>query len=390
MKIKVLHVVTRFGPGGVTEALFSINRHADKNTFEIYFISGLEEDLKFDKSALAKEKGLRVEIVPYLQREINLFRDTISLIRLYKFIKAGKFNIVHTHCSKAGVLGRIAARLAGVSVIIHQPHGHVFKGMFKKVPTVFFIIIEKVLSLITDRIVVLTEQGRLDHVRFRISRNKKFEVIPHGIDFDRFYNVKIDIKDKKNRLGLLDCPLVLGTVAHLVERKGYPFLFAAIKEVKKLFPALKLIIVGEGHLKTNLENMACEYGISDNCEFLGPRDDVCEIYPILDIFVLCSVNEGMGRVLIEAMSCGKPIVATDVMGITSVVRNNITGLLVKSRDYKAIAEAIIKLAQNKELASQIGVAAKLEFISNPAFRDTIMVERIENLYKEILSNKKPH
>lgn len=383
-KIKVLHIVTRLGPGGVTLPLIALSKYVNKEKFDFSFIAGLERDLRFDKSKKALGEGMNLTIIPYLQREINPLKDFLSLVRLYFFIKRGDFDIVHTHTSKAGVLGRIASKLAKVSVIIHHTHGHVFKGMFNPFLTRIFILIEKVMALITDKIITLTQLGKEDLIQYGIAKPSKFVVIPSGIDLKRFLRVRVNIEEKKKSLGIRDDYPVIGTVAHLVERKGYFYLIKAIAQVKKDYPEIKVLIVGEGYLRNHLENRVEKLGMQKNFLFLGARDNVEEIYPLLDLFILSSVNEGMGRALLEAMACGKAVVATKVMGIPELVIDGVSGILVPPKDSDALAEEIINLLRDRNKLRKMGKAGREMVRACSYFDSKAMVKRIENLYQELI------
>ncbi len=383
VKIKVLHIVTRLGPGGVTETLRALSKYVNKGAFEFFFVSGLENDLKLDKSKKAIAGGMNLKIIPGLKRNINPWSDLLSLISLYLFIKKGNFDIVHTHTSKAGFLGRIAARLAKVPVTIHQPHGHVFKGMFDFFTTRLFIFLEKTAALITDKIITVTRLGKEEHIRYGIASPDKFIVIPSGIDLERFLKVEVDIKKGRRDLGIENEYPIVGTVAHLVKRKGYLYLLKAISQVKKIHSKIKVLIVGEGALRPHLEKQVKKMGLERNFLFLGEREDVEVIYPLLDLFVLSSVNEGMGRVLIEAMASGRPVAAARIMGIPELVIDGLTGRLASPKDSDALAEAIIDLLGDKEKLSKMGLAAKKKVEASSQFDDKVMVKRIESLYQEL-------
>ncbi len=384
-KIKVLHIITRLDKGGSAQSTLLAVAGLDKEKFDVTLMSGKINDSDEEIANLLAQKKINCVLIPELVREINLWQDIRAFWKIYHFIKEGKFDIVHTHSSKAGILGRWAAKLAGVKIIIHKPHGHIFDGYFGWFKSNLFIHLERLTGLITDRIITLTQIGKEQHIKYRIAKTDKFVPMYSAIEIEQFSNFQADIMGQKERLNIpLGVP-VIGTVSRLEPIKGNRYFIGSIPEVTKVFPALRVIIVGGGSEKKELERYVERLGLSKNVIFVGPCNDIREILSIFDIFVLSSLNEGMGRCLLEAQILGVPVVATKVGGIPEVVRDGVTGILVSSRKPDMMAKAIIKLLKDKSLREKMSEEAKRWVDSR--FSLKILVRKLSDLYNELIKEK---
>jgi len=332
-----------------------------------------------------KEKIDHVRI-PELVRAIDPIKDVIAFFKLWWAISRGKYDIVHTHTSKAGILGRWAAKAAGVKIIVHTPHGHVFYGYFNKVLSILFVFLERLTAIITDKMVILTKRGIGEYLQFKIAPPEKFVAIYSGIDVERFRTYKYDKAAEKQRLGIpADC-MVLGTITRLDPVKGNQYLLKALPAIVNSFTRIKLVVVGDGSQKQALEGYVLQNNLSEKVIFLGVRDDIAAIVSTFDIFILPSLMEGMGKSLLEAQAMGIPVIATKVGGIPEVVKDGETGILVPARDAHAIAEAAIKLLQDETLRRKFSENAK-EWVDY-RFSIETMVKDISGLYEQLLSAKK--
>lgn len=329
----------------------------------------------------AEKKGLEPIPIASLVRRIDLARDLSTFFSLWRLVIREKPAIVHTHTSKAGILGRCAAKLAGVPTIVHTPHGHVFYGHFGPLASRFFLLVEKILAFITDRMIALTESEREDYIRFAVSNPNKIITIHSGVEVDHYMKAEVNVEEKKKTLGIDPKVLVVGTVGWLLPIKGPIYLLRAMERVWLNHPEIQLIFVGKGDLENELRKKASQIGVTKKVKFLGWRDDIPEIMHILDVFVLPSLNEGMGRVLIEAMAAGKPIIASNVGGIPDLVIQGQNGLLVPAKDIKALAEGIEYLLENQRERIEMGEKGR-KMATNYGVNS--MVEKIDRLYLELL------
>ena len=395
-KTRIVHIITRLDKGGSAENTLLTVSLMDHKKYEIFLIHGLslesnmsimeEEAISLDMS-LVEGKGVRLFALPSLVRRLSFKNDLLAFISIYRLIKRIKPHIVHTHTSKAGFLGRLAAYLARVPIIIHTPHGHVFHSYYGPVMTKIFIVAERILSLTTDRITALTNRERDEHIEEGIASIKKYVIIHSGVPLDRLMNVYIDVEAGKKKLGIPLNSNVIGVVGRLVPIKGHEYLVAAAKGIIKEFDNTVFVFVGDGYLESRLQRQAESIGVRDNIVFTGWRKDAVEIIALFDVLVVPSLNEGMGKVLVEGMALGKPIVASSVGGITDLVNNGDNGLLVPPRDHDALEEAVLKLIRNKNLARELGENGKANVY--PEYDLFVMVRQIENLYESLLSKLDP-
>jgi len=393
-KAKVIHLITRLDKGGSAENTLLTALGVDKKEFEIVLVKGptYESRMSPQEKASAEEslkeaetKGVRLVNVPFLLRRINPVSDLLALFSLSRFLAREKPAIIHTHTSKAGFLGRLAAKWSGVPIVIHTPHGHVFFGYFGPLKTKIFVFMERLASRITDRIVALTNREKEDYLLFKIADEKKFVVVNSGIDLDKFNELSLPEKQSlKRELGIPDDALVVGTVGRLVPVKGPGFLLGAAKYILPRYPNTFFVFTGDGELRKDLEKKGSELGVKEKVIFLGWRNDVAEIASLFDIFVLPSLNEGMGRVLAEAMALSRPIVASRVGGIPDLVIHGKNGFLFAPGNSKELAKYILNLLGNKDRRERMGKEGK-EMVSH--YSKEIMVEKITRLYKDLLIQK---
>ncbi|MBW1857154.1 MAG: glycosyltransferase family 4 protein [Deltaproteobacteria bacterium] len=393
-RIKVMHIITRFDKGGSAENTFLTIRYLDKERYRITLVKGLslESDLGAQEAqavknilAEAERNGVKIVTIPELVRKIHPLYDFKAFVTLIKIFREERPHIVHTHTSKAGLLGRWAAFLAKIPVIIHTPHGHVFWGYFNKWMTSFYIFLERFTAHITDKIITLNEHEKKDNLRFKIAPEDRFLSVHSGVDLDTFFNVSIDPAEMKMNLGIADNAFVVGTVGRLTSIKGHRYLIEAAKEIVATKHDINFVFLGDGELLEGLEKMASELSIRKNVRFLGWRPDVAEVISIFDIFVLPSLNEGMGKVLVEAMTLGKPIVASNIGGIPDLIIQGENGLLVPVADAKALASGIEFLLKNPKKRKEMGEKGKKIAAS---YSLDSMMQKIDQLYLEVLKKKK--
>ncbi len=346
-------------------------------------MTDLEQKIVEEGIDKAKRKGVKVIILPSMVRSIRPIKDLKAFFALIWLIFKEKPDIVHTHSSKAGILGRVAAKLCSVPNIIHTPHGHVFYGHFGVFASRIFLRIEKLLSRITDRMVALTDGEMVDYINMSVCPQEKLLKIHSGVDVKRFMQSNGNDVEKRRSLGLDQNGKVVGFVGWLLPIKGPKYLLKAMKYVWQKYPETSLIFVGKGELDIDLRARALETSTNGKVKFLGWREDIDEIMPVFDMLVLPSLNEGMGRVLVEAMAAGKPVVASSVGGIPDLVQDGRTGYLVPPADEKALAEAIKKLLDDPEKAWEMGQNGKQHC---QQFSLEAMIAKLDALYADLINN----
>lgn len=374
---RILHLITRLDRGGsTTHTLLTVA--GLPAPFRSCLIYGRTRD--FPPLALELQGKVEMVEVTQLVRNPSPAKDLVALFKIYRLIRRGRFDLVHTHTSKAGILGRIAARLAGVPRIVHTPHGHCFTGDYAgKILTALFIRLERWAATFTDRIIGLTDLEIRDHLERGIGSAGQFVSIPSGIEVEAFEKAADEAGAVKTSLGLPPSARVIGSVGRIEPVKGHRYLLQAFGDLAPRFPDLYLALVGEGELLPELRSHARRSGLSDRVLFLGWRDDVSVLLHAFDLFVFPSLNEGMGRALVEAMAAGLPIVASRAGGIPEVLGK--AGLLVEPRSAATLAAGIEKLLLDPALRACLGKAAR-----ERAHRYSVeaMLHQIEALYRELL------
>lgn len=387
---RVIHVITRLDRGGSAQNTLLTALGHDRSRFVPLVVAGLPEpdDAQGGSGATAantvrlEQAGVKWRILPSLRRPISPLRDLIALGQLAALFRREQPDIVHTHTSKAGLLGRLAAWLAGVPAVVHTPHGHVFYGHFGRLASWWFLQLERLLAARTTWMIALTEAERDEHLARGVGRVDRFAVVPSGIDLARFREAG---EKAGTRPGGGDCPsevIVIGSVGWLTPVKGHRVLLEAASRLKPKWPRLHVVIVGGGPLWDELARLARARGMADAVRLLGTRADVPDCLAGMDIYVQPSLNEGMGRALIEAMAAGRPVVASRTGGIPAIVEDRKTGLLVPPGDPDALAAAIAELIEHPEWARALGRAARERI--GEAFSVPAMVQAVEAVYDQAL------
>ncbi|MCX5783387.1 MAG: glycosyltransferase family 4 protein, partial [Elusimicrobia bacterium] len=337
-KIKIAEVITRLDRGGAPEIVEAIFNSLKSFVCERKLITGYTACPDTGAKKLFQDAS-DIIYIPELKREINLINDLLALIKLYLIFRREKFTIVHTHTAKAGVLGRVAAYLAGVPCIIHQPHGHNFYGYFGILGSKMAIILERFLAGLTDKIIVLTELEKEDFLRLKVCQIEKITVVCNGIVLNKYRLENIDKIAVKRLCGIQPEDNSVGFIGRLEPIKGIEYFISAAKIIAAEIPQVKFLIIGEGELRNNLELRVRRLGLAKKFIFTGWREDIPEILAILDICVLPSLNESLGMILLQAQAAGVPIVATNVGGIPEIVMDGKTAILVPPQDAAKLAAA---------------------------------------------------
>ena len=389
---KILHIITRMDRGGSAQNTL-LTCQALSGKYDVVLAHGLSLESKmtdWERQSIetqikeARKHGLRDITIPSLVRRIDPVRDIRAFLALWALLRREKPTIVHTHTYKAGILGSWAAKMAGVPIIIHTPHGHIFFGHFSPLVTRCFMIIERLTAAVVDRMVALTEGERRDYVAFSVASPDKMATIHSGVNIDQFMKVKRNGREKKRSLGLDTNGFVVGTIGWLLPIKGPMYLLKAMAEIWHTHPDIQLVYVGKGDLEEGVKAEAYRTGVSDKVKFLGWRDDIPEIMQVLDIFILPSLNEGMGRVLVEAMASGKPIVASNVGGIPDLVKDGHNGFLVGPGDVNGLSLAIKKLIEDEQLCLKMGAKGRA-MARNYGVEE--MIKKIDDLYTSLYQEK---
>ncbi len=335
---------------------------------------------------LVQGSGMEVRIFRNLVQPLSPYRDLRAAMDLFLFLRKNPYHVVHTHNSKAGFVGRLAAAMARVPVIVHTVHGFAFHDQEPRWRQVLFLNLERLASHWCQKMIFISQPlldwGLKEHI---VPREKTVKIYS-GIQLEHFHPVD---RDEKNRIRekwkLRPEEAVIGIVSKLWEGKGHATLIEAVKELTKDIKDVRLVIVGEGYLQDELVKHVARLGLGDRVLFTGFQMDVSEIIATFDVAVLPSFFEGMGRVILEAMAMAKPVVASRVGGIPDLVEDGRNGFLVQPGDVKALAAAIKRLLTDKELAGEMGSRGRK--MVDEKFNSDIMVRSIEEVYRHLLTRK---
>jgi glycosyltransferase involved in cell wall biosynthesis len=381
-KKRILHVITRLDPGGSTMNTLETVARLDPGRFEVDLVSGLTSDPLAEATGFMARHGISCRYVRSLRRDINPFWDMCAFIALILIMRRGGYDIVHTHSSKAGILGRWAARLSGIKHVVHTPHGHVFYGYFLSWVTRFFVGLERAAARITDRLVALTSKGIEEHLSFKVGIRSQWVAIPSGIDLKKFFYVAEEGQRVRRSLGIARETLVFVSVARLEPVKGNVHLIEAMAEVVPLYPSASLVLVGDGSEREMLIRKARDLGIAGNVVFAGAQRDVVPFLSAGDVFVLGSLNEGMGRAVVEAMACGLPSIVSNTGGLPELIEDGKEGFLAGPGESWSFALAMRKLANDKDLRKIMSDRARQK--ADMKFSIKTMVHSIETLYEGLV------
>ncbi|MBI4572929.1 MAG: glycosyltransferase family 4 protein [candidate division NC10 bacterium] len=373
--VRIVHIITRLDVGGSTENTVISATRMPGAEFTGSIVSGATADPPPGLSETLSRAGVAWIQVPHLRRLVSPVADCRALWQLRRVLRRVPPDIVHTHSSKAGFLGRVAARAAGVPHILHTPHGHIFEGYFSPVTTRVFLALERVAARFTDRIITLSDAEARDHLRHGIGRPEQFVTIPSGVDLD---GVQAAMPVR-----LVSGGPVIGVIARLTPIKGLNYLIDAVPQILQRCPEARFLLVGDGETRAALEAQAGALRLGDRITFAGFREDVPSIMAGMDIVALPSLNEGMGRVLVMAMALGKPIVATRVGGVAELLGDGEAGLLVPARDSAALAEAIGTLLQDPARAAALGEAGRRRA---PRYSAQAMLDALAKVYREVTAD----
>lgn len=412
--MKIVRIIARLNVGGPARHVVWLDRALQDGEFSSVLLTGRVPEGEEDMAYFAESHGVRPVYIEQMSRELSP-QDLVSLWKIYRRIVRERPDIIHTHTAKAGTVGRLSGLLYRWLTwrtligrprrvkIVHTFHGHIFHGYYGPLKTKLFLLIERLLArLATDRIVVISRQQKEEiHETYGIGRPAQFEIIPLGIDLGVF---KDGGADKENALrgetGVREDELLTGLVGRLTEIKNHQmFLDAAAlcrdeRERDPTLPRLRFVVIGDGHLRPELEAQAAASGLEDSLVFAGNRTDAEVFYRGLDIVALTSRNEGTPLSLIEAMACGRPVIATAVGGVVDLLGEVVSaedgyeicrrGIRTRPDDVEAFRRGLRRLAGDPELRTELGRAGREYVLAN--YDVGRLVGDIRRLYRELAAS----
>jgi glycosyltransferase involved in cell wall biosynthesis len=387
---KILRIINRFNIGGPTyNATFLTRFMSDE--FETLLIGGLPEESESDSLHIPNEYGVEPTIIKELQREPNLKSDRAAYLKIKQIIKEFKPDIVHTHASKAGAIGRNAAFSCNVPIVIHTFHGHVFHSYFGTLKTMIYKFIERRLAKKSTAIIAISELQKHELTKIhKICKPSKVKVIPLGFDLTKFYE---NIEEKRNstrkKYSISDNEIAIGIVGRFAPIKNHKFFFDAIENVlKQTTKALKILVVGDGETRVEIEKRAAEINqkFGEKIILTSWIKDIASFNPGMDIICLTSDNEGTPVSLIEAQACNVPVISTNVGGVKDIMEDVNTGFIINKNDLKEYTKKLLLMVENDEIRQKMSQNGKT-FVQYK-FHYTRLVKDMEDFYKELLREVK--
>ncbi|MFA6254852.1 MAG: glycosyltransferase family 4 protein [Patescibacteria group bacterium] len=366
---KILYLVTQSEWGGAQRYIFDLATHLASD-YKVAVAAGGNDEL----FAKLDEKNVENYKLKNLVRQINLTKDIQAYFEIKKLIKKIKPDILHLNSSKAGVIGAIAGRHANVKKIIYTVHGFVFNEPMAGWQKQIYIWAEKFSAKYKDKLICVSEYDRQVGIKNKITSADKLITINNGIEPISFLNKAT----ARQQLNLPPDKIIVGTIANFYLTKGLAYLITAAKEIIKIMPDVIFRLIGFGRLENQLKTEIKKLNL-ENKIYLGKVENAKEYLLAFDLFVLPSVKEGFSYTILEAMQAGLPIVATLVGGLPEMISDSNNGLLVPPADPNALAQAIIKLLENKDLATQLGNQAKIDV--NQKFSLAKMISETAKVYQ---------
>jgi glycosyltransferase involved in cell wall biosynthesis len=370
--MRVTHIITRLIVGGAQEnTVATVLGLRQKPGVEASLISGPtigpEGSLE---SEVSKIPGL-LEIVPELVRPVHPLKDFLALRKLENLFREQKPDIVHTHSGKAGILGRLAAKRAGVPIVIHTIHGPSFGEFQNAAANFIFRSAEKKAARATTHFIVVAEAMKKQYLAAGIGKPEQYTKIFSGFPLEPFLAVKNDLELRK-KLGIAPGDFVIGKIARLFKLKGHDDLFAVATELVRRNPKIKFLLVGDGEWRGRFEDFAKSLGLETHFIFAGlvPPAEVPRYVGVMDALVHLSLREGLPRALPQALAAAKPVVAYDCDGAREICFDGKTGFLIQPGDLQSLAEKIILLSNDPALREKLGKSGS-DFV-----RDNFAVEKM--------------
>ena len=392
---RILRIANRFNLGGPTFNVAYLTKYLPSE-YETLLIGGDKEESEASSSHILADLGITPVIVTEMQREISLGVDMAAYRAIEKIIDDFKPDIVHTHASKPGAIGRLAAHNRKVPVIVHTFHGHYFHSYFNKMKTNMFKQIERSLAKRTSKIIAISDIQKHElSIEHKIAPPEKFEVIPLGFDLDRFRtNTESKRTTFRKEFNVQNDEIAVGIIGRLVDVKDHKYFLRLVRHVlDNTTKKVRFFIVGDGEMRQELEAFCSEISIPFNAfpdykpegtplTFCSWRNDIDAINAGLDIVILTSKNEGTPVSLIEAQASGTPVVSTNVGGVENVVDHGVTGLLAEPKDESKMAENLMSLIESEELRNEMSSRGWSNV--GERFHYSQLTTKMDALYQQLL------
>ncbi len=389
--MRIVHIITRLIIGGAQEnTLLTVEEQHHRQREQVTLVTGPPLGPEGSLLDRAHRGGLDVRVLDSLRRSIDPRRDWLSYRALVRVLRELKPDVVHTHSSKAGILGRAVAAKLGVPVIVHTVHGSPFHAYERAWRNRFYIAAERWAARRTTAFISVSDAMTDQFVAAAVAPREKFTTIYSGMEVAPFLSPPRSRGDVRRELGYSDHDVVIGKIARLFELKGHDDVIDAARDVVRAHPNANFLFVGDGVWRERLQDRIRAAGLADHFRFTGlvPPARIPELIHAMDVVVHCSLREGLARVLPQALISGKPAVSYDVDGAREVVLPDRTGFLVRTRDISSLSAALGQLVSSAEMRSRMGAEGRRLFTDQ--FRHDRMADQILDLYVRLQQGKLPY
>ncbi|MBS0261723.1 MAG: glycosyltransferase family 4 protein [Planctomycetes bacterium] len=387
--MKVVHIITRMILGGAQEnTLLTVDDQHHLWHDAVTLITGPAIGPEGSLLERAQNRGLDVRLIPELRREIHIGRDWHSYRQMVRMLREIQPEVVHTHSSKAGVLGRAASWKLKIPTV-HTIHGSPFHPYQSRLAYEVYRRAEKWAAARCDKLVSVCNAMTDQYVAAGVAPREKFVTVYSGMDVEPFLNPPRARDVVRQELGFAADDIVVGKIARLFELKGHADIIVAARQVVDRNPHVRFLFVGDGSLRNQLEQQISEAGLTGRFVFTGlvPPTQVPELIGAMDIVVHASLREGLARVLPQGLIAGKPVVSYDVDGAREVCIPQETGCLLPAQDLEQLAAALVMLADHPEIRQKFGETGRARFTDQ--FRHETMTRRLREIYQQVLENRRP-
>lgn len=365
MKKRVVIFLNRLVIGGVAQDIVSLAHYLSED-FEILLLVGQKNDDEQEANNLLQEyPGFSVVEIPSLKRSFTIINDIRSYFKVKKILRSFKPHILHTHGTKPGLIGRLAAHNNKVPVILHTYHGHVFHSYFNSLVSSFIVSMDRWLAGLSTKIIAISQSQKKELVeRYKICKEDKIAVIPLGVETDKFLHLEKSRQEFRDEYFLEDDELAVGIIGRIVPIKNHLFFIDAVKKILNKNSSVRVFIIGDGSAREELEAYLDEEmiahtffprnAIKSPVTFTSWQTAIRKVIAGLDIVALSSLNEGTPLSLMEAQAAAKPVIATKVGGVAEIVLDQGTGYVIEPGNLSLYTEKLKKLIENETIRLKMG------------------------------------